>query len=138
MDAEDLTQLTFERALRAWGTFDPSRARVSTWLMAIARNAFIDHLRRGRETRETHADHDELERLLPASPAPGDLGLEPGLEMALAALTDREREVLALRFGADMTGPEIAEALDLTLANVQQIISRALRKLRARLEGERV
>ncbi|MGI9183632.1 MAG: RNA polymerase sigma factor [Solirubrobacteraceae bacterium] len=36
--AEDLTQATFERALRAWGRFDPRRASESTWLMAIARN----------------------------------------------------------------------------------------------------
>jgi len=37
-DAEDLTQQTFERALKAWGRYDPSRASVSTWLLVIARN----------------------------------------------------------------------------------------------------
>ena len=40
----------------------------------------------------------------------------------------------ALRFGGDLTGPEIAELLGLSLSNVQQILSRALRKLRAELE----
>ena len=41
--AEDLTQTTFERALRAWPRFDPRRASEATWLLAIARNLLIDH-----------------------------------------------------------------------------------------------
>lgn len=74
-------------------------------------------------------------RALPATPAePPDLGLDPELDEALSALTDRDREILALRYGADLTGPEIAELTGLTLANVQQIISRSLRRLRQALE----
>jgi DNA-directed RNA polymerase specialized sigma subunit len=42
--------------------------------------------------------------------------------------------VLALRFGGDLGGPQIAELLGLTLANVQQITSRSLRRLRELLE----
>ena len=60
----------------------------------------------------------------------------PELAGALAQLSDRDREVIALRFGGDLTGPEIAELMDLSLANVQQILSRSLRKLRALLEAE--
>ena len=55
---------------------------------------------------------------------------------ALTHLSDRDREVIALRFGGDLTGPEIAAVLDLSLANVQQILSRSLRKLRGLLEPE--
>ena len=43
---EDLTQATFERALRAWARFDPSRASARTWLLAIARKLLVDHIRR--------------------------------------------------------------------------------------------
>ena len=43
--------------------------------------------------------------------------------------------MIALRFGGELTGPEIAELLDLSLANVQQILSRSLRRLRVELEG---
>ena len=50
-EAEDLTQETFERAFRAWGRFDPARASVRTWLLAIARNLLIDHYR-SRGTRK--------------------------------------------------------------------------------------
>jgi RNA polymerase sigma-70 factor (ECF subfamily) len=130
--AEDLTQATFERALRAWGRFDRRRASEGTWLLAIARNLLIDHHRRDRSDRFDPID----ERVLPSVPGPEDAASRsPELHEALGQLNDRDREVLALRFGGDMTGPEIAKLLDLSLANVQQIISRSLRRLRGVLEG---
>jgi RNA polymerase sigma factor (sigma-70 family) len=130
-DAEDLTQLTFERALRAWGRYDESRSAVGTWLLAIARNLLIDHVRADRGTQLV----EEMPELM-ASDSPR-LGLDPDLERALAALGDRERELIALRFGGDLTGPEIAAITGLTLANVQQILSRALRRMRASMEAAR-
>ena len=65
-----------------------------------------------------------------------DLGLSPELAAALDALPQRDREVIALRFGGELNGPEIAELLGLSLANVQQILSRSLRRLRSRLDPE--
>ena len=132
-DAEDLTQLTFERALLAWGRFDRKRGSARTWLMSIASNLLIDHYRRDRsakqESIENHFSHREL---IAEGP---DLGLSPELAAALEHLGDRERELIALRFGGELTGPEIAELTGLSLANVQQIISRSLRKVRAELEA---
>jgi DNA-directed RNA polymerase specialized sigma24 family protein len=49
-------------------------------------------------------------------------------------LSDRDRELVALRYGGDLTGPEIASLTGLSLANVQQILSRSLRRLRALLD----
>jgi DNA-directed RNA polymerase specialized sigma24 family protein len=62
------------------------------------------------------------------------IGLEPELARALGGLPQRDREVVALRYGGELTGPEIVELTGLTLANVQQILSRSLRRLRAALE----
>jgi RNA polymerase sigma factor (sigma-70 family) len=134
-DAEDLTQLVFERALRNWGSFDPRRGSERTWLMTIARNALIDHQRRWRFRREDPIGEDGVgEDELPPSAEPGpDLGISPELAHALGTLRPREREVIALRFGGDLTGPEIAAMLELSLANVQQLLSRSLRKLRDNL-----
>jgi RNA polymerase sigma factor (sigma-70 family) len=53
-------------------------------------------------------------------------------------LPEREREIIALRFGGDLTGPEIAALTGLSLANVQQILSRSLRPLREDLEPRAV
>jgi RNA polymerase sigma-70 factor (ECF subfamily) len=139
-EAEDLTQATFERALRAWSRFDPRRASESTWLITIARNLLIDYHRRERPARvEPIGDRF-------SSTAPGFEAAVPGpeerfttsteLTAALAQLADRERELLALRFGGDLSGPEIAELTGLSLANVQQILSRSLRKLRSLLAAD--
>lgn len=132
-DAEDLTQQTFERALRAWARFDPERAPLGVWLMAIARNLLVDHYRGDGAARHEPLEEVGEERLGSETPDP-DLGLDPDLAEALATLSPRDREVIALRFGADLTGPEIAELSDLSLANVQQILSRSLRRLRSVLE----
>jgi RNA polymerase sigma-70 factor (ECF subfamily) len=138
-EAEDLTQLTFERALRAWPRFDPARASVGRWMMAIARNLLIDHYRADRSARHDAIDDGGVaEHELGSTAGPEeDLGLDPALAAALERLGEREREVLALRFGADLTGPQIAEVCDLSLANVQQILSRTLRWLRDELGRER-
>ena len=139
-EAEDLTQATFERALRGWQRFDPSLAGPRTWLLAIARNLLIDHHRRYRAARrEPLAEGEVADDQLGSTPAIEPVGLEPELERALNELGERDRELIALRFGGDLTGPEIAEMTGLTLSNVQQILSRALRRLRAALsEREQV
>lgn len=134
-DAEDLTQVTFERALKSWGRYDPARAGVATWLLAIARNLLIDHVRADRSARQQPLDElAETHVALTFSGDAPDLGLEPDLERALARLGEREREIVALRFGGELSGPEIAEATGLSLANVQQILSRSLRRMRTAMD----
>ena len=136
-EAEDLTQLTFERALKAWGRYDSRRASVRTWLMTIARNALIDHHRRSAGLRQEPLSDRQVEAgALGREPAHERvLGISPELESALSVLGERDREVIALRFGGDLTGPEIAELTGLSLANVQQILSRSVRRLRTELEA---
>jgi RNA polymerase sigma-70 factor (ECF subfamily) len=131
-DAEDLTQLTFERALAAWKRYDEQRAGVGTWLMAIARNLLIDHMRADRSRGILY--EQDLEALPAVAESPS-MGVDPDLEIALLTLNPRERELIALRYGADLSGKEIAELTGLTLANVQQILSRALRRMQTVLAG---
>lgn len=135
-DAEDLTQAAFERAIRAWPRYDPARASFKTWLLAIAQNLLVDHHRRQRLRRHPSTDAEGFdEALLGSEPGPHErFELSPRLAAALASLSERERQVIALRFGGELSGPEIAQLLELSLANVQQIASRALRKLRTRLK----
>jgi len=135
-DAEDLTQQTFERALAHWADFDSARARVTTWLIAIAHNLLIDHYR-ASGARPRAAPFDTLsESELPRAPdTDADVGLAPELAAALAELSERERELVGLRYFADLSGSEIAALTGLTLANVRQILSRSRRRLRSRLEG---
>jgi RNA polymerase sigma factor (sigma-70 family) len=135
-DVEDLTQQTFEKALRAWEKFDPRRGEARVWLLAIARNLLIDHYRSSKpEVGASFEECDELPWVTEPSPAER-LGIDPELEAALAELGQRERELIALRFGGDLSGPEIARLTGLSLANVHQILSRSLRRLRDELKRE--
>jgi RNA polymerase sigma factor (sigma-70 family) len=136
-EAEDLTQLTFEKALRSFRKFDERRASFSTWVMTIARNALVDFYRSDRTARqEPIGDSTDTDSALSGQHVDEpSLGISPELETALAKLNDREREVIALRFGGDMTGLEISRVTGLTVANVQQILSRSLRRLRQELES---
>jgi RNA polymerase sigma-70 factor, ECF subfamily len=133
--AEDLTQITFENALRSYDRYDPRRGSPLTWLVAIARNVLLDHYRRDRSDRHRPLADDEAATAALGAEAPAEPGVSLELERALDSLAQRERELVALRFGAELRGPEIAELVGLSLANVQQILSRALRKLGVELEG---
>jgi RNA polymerase sigma-70 factor (ECF subfamily) len=143
-EAEELTQATFERALKAWDRYDPARASARTWLLAIAHNLLVDHYRRGRSIRqEPLAEGEDADVQLGGSgrqqaELDAALGIEPEIELALGQLGDRERQLIGLRYGADLTGAEIAELTGLTLANVQQILSRAVRRLRTLLVDSEV
>jgi RNA polymerase sigma-70 factor (ECF subfamily) len=127
-DAEDLTSATFERVVRHAARFDPRRASAGTWLFAIAERQLIDHYRRQGRRDESPIVEDD-----PALVAPDDrpsIGLAPELQRAVDGLSDRERRVVGLRYGAGLTGREIAEVIGATEANVHQILSRALRRMR--------
>lgn len=132
--AEDLMADAFERALRARRRFDRRRGSAKTWLYAIALNALRDHARRtaaeGRaleQVRAGHGEDAEDPRLTALEERDAVLG-------ALATLSAEEREAIALRFGADLTVPEIARALGEPLQRVEGRVYRGLRKLRDRLE----
>lgn len=131
--AEDLTSTTFERVIKAWDRFDPAVASERTWVLAIARNALMDHFRRQRLRTTVSTDqHPALIDTLVVEEDP--LGRElsrEGLVDWLGRLGDRDRQVLAMRYGADLSAQEIAVALELSENNVHQIISRALKRLRA-------
>jgi RNA polymerase sigma factor (sigma-70 family) len=132
--AEDLLADAFERALRARRRYDRRRGSAKTWLYAIALNVLRDHVRRA--AAETRA----LERTGAAGEAAGDAfaGVEhrDELAQAMATLAPEEREAIALRFGAELTVPEMAKLLGEKLTTMEGRVYRALRKLRDALPGD--
>jgi RNA polymerase sigma-70 factor (ECF subfamily) len=132
--SEDVLADAFERVLRARRRYDPRRASEKTWLYSIALNALRDHARRAA------AEQRALDRAQPVPAAASATATDAvddrdALRRALAALTDEEREAVALRYGGDLTLPEMASALDEKLTTVEGRVRRALRKLRAELGG---
>ena len=138
--AEDLTSSTFERVVRAWRSYDPSRASERTWILSIARNLLTDHYR--RQHYRAAASTDEHPELLELDTG-GELDLQQvlsddALRAWLEPLSEREREVVVLRYALELSGTEVAAVTGLSSANVHQIASRALRRLRASAEADRL
>jgi RNA polymerase sigma-70 factor (ECF subfamily) len=131
--AEDMLADTFERALRARRRFDRRKASEKTWLYAIALNRLRDHVRRrGSETRA-------IERVAVGVSAGSGGGIEEIADRDLVArglstLSEDEREAIALRFGGDLTVPEIARLTKEPLTTVEGRVYRALRKLREAID----
>jgi RNA polymerase sigma-70 factor (ECF subfamily) len=130
-DAEDLTSRTFEKAWRARHRYRRDVAGFSTWLLSIARNVGTDHLRARRpvvplEEAATIAVADTPEDAL-AKASDGRR-----LALLLEALSDRDRELVALKYGAGLTNRAIARATGLSESNVGTILYRAVQTLRAR------
>jgi RNA polymerase sigma factor (sigma-70 family) len=146
---EELLADTFERALRARRRFDPRRGKAKTWLYAIALNCLNDHARRQASESRALERVGALERVA----AGGDAGSQGGheeideladreldgvadrdlLNRSLAALSDEEREAIALRFGAELSVPEIAKLTGEPVTTIEGRVYRALRKLREAL-----
>ena len=137
MLAQDLLADVVERALRARGRYDKRKGSARTWLYAIAGNLLVDHARRqaagARAAERAGAPAEsELDRRIEALPE------RDALARALATLSDEEREAVALRFGADLTVPEMAELTGEPLTTVEGRVYRALRKLRTAMDPERL
>ncbi|MCC6648196.1 MAG: sigma-70 family RNA polymerase sigma factor [Polyangiaceae bacterium] len=130
--AEDLSQETFLRAYRALGAFDPSRgAKLSTWLLTIARNVALDAARRGAAPT-TELDDTAVDAATPESiRAARELG--EAIARAAASLSPAHREVLVLAEVQGLSMDEIAVVVAAPSNTVKQRLSRARERMRALL-----
>jgi len=130
-DAEDLTARTFEKAWRARHRYRRDLASFGTWLLTIARNVGTDHLR----VRRPNVPLDEAATVA-AADTPEDVASKESdarrLALLLEGLTDRDRELIALKYGAGLTNRAIAQATGLSESNVGTILYRAVQTMRAR------
>jgi RNA polymerase sigma-70 factor (ECF subfamily) len=131
--AEEVVADTFERAVRSHRRFDPQRGSEKTWLYSIALNRLKD-LRRKATLDRRALEEAGTESAAGPDPFEDRIAQRSELRVALAKLSDEEREALALRYGGGMTAPEVARTLGEPLPRVEGRIYRGLRKLRAELE----
>ncbi|WP_437529817.1 sigma-70 family RNA polymerase sigma factor [Sorangium sp. So ce726] len=135
-DAEDLVARVFHKLLERLGEFDRRKGTPRMFVLAMARNLVIDHVRAARH----EAPIDDLAGVLADEAGTPLDALVRGEELravreALEELGAEAKEVLALRYGDGLKHQEIAELLGLRADAVKQRASRALRELKARLEA---
>ena len=135
--AEEVAQITFVRAWRYAASFDPRRGSAAGWLLGIARNAALDHLRStGRRLDRPAGDPDALLANLV-----GDLDLvSPHDDLATVAddlrtLPPEQRETLMATAYFGFTAGEISEAWGIPVGTVKTRLRLAMRKLRAAITG---
>ena len=134
--ADDLTAATFERCWTALPGFEPERSTIRPWLFRIAANVVASHYRSDHRRRRRERLVATREEPLATTDVVDDLQDSEALE-ALGRLSERHQEVLSLRFLAELTTAEAAEAMRVTPNHLAVLQHRALRALRRQLEGDR-
>ncbi|MFI0453307.1 RNA polymerase sigma factor [Actinomadura sp. 6N118] len=138
--ADDIAAETFMIAFRKWDQFDPEQGAVRSWLYGIATRLVSRHrrneVRRYRAMARMQQDAPEEEgheeavaAQVSATAVRGQLGA------ALAKLSSGQRDALLLVALADLTYPEVAQALGVEYGTVASRLSRARKKVREALGG---
>lgn len=134
-EAEDLTAVVFMKALEALPGFRPRHNGFAPWLFRITRNSVVDHYRRRRSQtaldviEHEAADHDPVGEVL---------GLErrDELRALVEQLSSDQRDVVLLRYAADLSFSEIAATLNKNEPAIRMLLHRGLRKLKAVMDDE--
>lgn len=132
--AEDIVQDVMMTLWRKASTFDPEKAKLSTWLFRIARNKYIDHTRK-QKYPELNAD-DHVDTMI--APEKTDRPLQQAqtaerIKKAMASLNEDQQKVIKLSFFNEMSHAEISSHLDLPLGTVKSRIRTAFQTLRRAL-----
>ncbi|MGB3185128.1 MAG: sigma-70 family RNA polymerase sigma factor [Ornithinimicrobium sp.] len=140
-DADDLTQQVFVSAWQSRHRYRSSQGPLGAWLVGITRHRIADHWGKRHRTSEVSADPAVLHANLEQYPAPNTYTSERIDQLLvlweeLERIGDPQRHIMVLAFFEDMTHAQIAESMDMPLGTVKSYISRTLRKLRSRLEGD--
>jgi RNA polymerase sigma-70 factor, ECF subfamily len=126
-EAEDVTQHVFAKLMTAIAKYDDRGVPFFAWLLRMARNLAIDHLRANRLTPS--------ENVLDPNTSSGiDLDRAETVRSALATLPDEQREVVLLRHVAGLTPGEIADRMGRTEGSIHGLHHRGRRALQRELE----
>ena len=141
-NTEDVVQDTFVKAMNAYDRFDPDKASLYTWLYTIATNTLYDRFRKD-EGSKIVAFEDYVEAgMEPGADDPELIKLTDGYAreayVILKQLSETERELIAMRFGLELSYSEMAVKLSSTEKAVGMRMSRLLDKCRGIAEKEQV
>src|SRR4051794_8127015 len=132
--AEDVTAMAFERAYkRRASRYDARRGSPRAWLFGIVRNAALDELRHRKRAASTEIPAPAPD---PAPDEAAELAAErDAVRAALSRLPSRDREVIALKYHADLSNAEIAAVLGISPTNAGTLLHRAMTKLREAVDA---
>lgn len=135
---EDIVSSVFVKVISNWDSFDADKASFSTWIYRIAQNTLTDYYRTNRQMAST--EEMEYEGQVEFE---GELKLireETNREVycILQKLNESEREIIYLKYYAEMKNKQIAETLDMSETAVSTKLSRVIGKLRKIMKEENI
>ncbi|MED4781867.1 sigma-70 family RNA polymerase sigma factor [Brevibacillus choshinensis] len=135
--AEEICSHIFEVVISKYSSFSPEKSNFEVWLFAIARNAVTDYFRSRKKKRAVFSLDSILEMVL-AKPSPEDMVIQGdnnrALFLALAKLSDKERNIIAMKYAAGLKNSEIADLLGVSGSNIGVVLYRSLKKLQKELD----
>jgi len=136
-EAEDVAQEAMMRLWRVAPKWETGQAKVGTWLYRVTLNLCLDRKRRRPAGREAALDAIAE----PADPAPSAVSRmqaadrATALQTALMTLPERQRQAVILRHLEDLSNPEIAQIMGLSVEAVESLTARGKRALAKQLAG---
>lgn len=131
-DAEDVTQLVFERIVAALPRYRHNGRPFAAWAFRIARNAVIDHQRRLRPTEPLGSIAEPMDRVVLEEHALHEEEIAE-LRAAIRRLTPDQQEALALRYAAGLSAEEAARVMGRQAGTIRGLTFRAIESLRRHL-----
>ncbi len=135
--AEEICSHVFEMVISKYGSFSPEKSNFEVWLFAIARNAVTDYFRSLKKKRAVFSLDSILDMVL-AKPSPEEWVIQGddnhALFTALAKLSDKERNIIAMKYAAGLKNSEIAALLGVSGSNIGVVLYRSLKKLQKELD----
>jgi len=137
-EAEDLTSRVFELVIAKIDSYQKDKAPFSRWIFTIAHNTLTDYIRLQKRNKVVSLELMGQIACTDDSPVDNLIRREKldKLLKVLTKLSDRERDLIGLKFAAGLTNVAISEITGLTKSNVAVIIYRAVKRLRAELSAE--
>lgn len=139
-DAEDLIGTVFEQAYARRAQFDPGRGAFSTWLFRIAHNELVSYYRRNTSRSHWETGVEIPTDLVTSEPSPeAQLVHQETLVLMLRCLerlSERDQEVISLKFASRLRNNEISEIMEMPEKTVSVVLLRAVRRLRQEMEKE--
>lgn len=126
-DAEDIVAEAFLKAARSFSSFDPLRARFSTWVVAIAKNCMVSYFRKEKQIANLEDVPESTFAVAGGQDAVDDQDLAYRL---LACLDDVEHELVVMKYRDGMRNIDIAYELGMNASTVSTKLSNALAKMR--------
>jgi RNA polymerase sigma factor (sigma-70 family) len=139
-DAEDLTGMTFERAYAHRKRFDEVKGTFSAWLFRIAHNVLANYYRTRQRRSAYETEGDLPTDLVTPTPSPETQVIQEEtvarLLCGLRGLSQRDQEVITLKFAGSLSNREIGQIMGLKEKTVSVVLWRAMGRLERQLKGD--